>query len=108
MGKMAMVSILRARKQQLLGSREKPAVNSNSDSETKKSTSPDAAQPQLELRDVSKADVSRSTRLRQVFAGIASFSYLVAFVFLILVCDISLLAAVRYCIVPLTSALARS
>lgn len=102
------MSILRARKQQLLGSKEKPAGNSNSDSETKKSTSPDAAQPQLQLRDVSKADVTRSTRVRQVFAGIASFSYLVAFVFLILVCDISPLGAVPYRIVPLTIAFTRS
>lgn len=48
-------------------------------------SSAEKASPRADRRQVSKADIQRSTRLRKSFAAVASVSYLISFVFLILI-----------------------
>ncbi|OIW31495.1 hypothetical protein CONLIGDRAFT_652559 [Coniochaeta ligniaria NRRL 30616] len=48
-------------------------------------SSPEKASPKAHRRQVSRADIKRSTRLRKSFAAVASVSYLVSFVFLVLI-----------------------
>lgn len=48
-------------------------------------SSAEKTSPRAHRRQVSKADIQRSTRLRKSFAAVASISYLVSFVFLILI-----------------------
>jgi hypothetical protein len=49
-------------------------------------SSPEKTSPQSHRRrQVSRADIQRSTRLRKAFATVASVSYLISFVFLILI-----------------------
>jgi hypothetical protein len=47
--------------------------------------SSEKASPRSHRRHVSKADIRRSTRLRKSFAAVASVSYLISFVFLVLI-----------------------
>lgn len=48
-------------------------------------SSSEKASPKSHRRQVSRADIKRSTRLRRSFAAVASLCYLVSFVFLILI-----------------------
>lgn len=70
---MALPSILRVRKR---------APEAGSPSSDHASRRKEAGAP-----DISQADIKRSTKSRRVFIIIASLSYLLAFVFLILVSD---------------------
>jgi len=77
---MALPSALRIRRTQRAGgafSSDLPSSEKTSDSAR--------FQPQSHHRQVSRADIKRSTRLRRNFATVASISYLISLVFLILI-----------------------
>ncbi|KAH8881577.1 hypothetical protein GQ53DRAFT_473149 [Thozetella sp. PMI_491] len=83
---MALRSILRVRKQQLLHSKERPAAGNGNgngtDSETRASSRSDSRHTG---HNVSKEDVKRSTTARRVFSMVAASSYFLAWIFLVLV-----------------------